>query len=69
MKYLLYYCFFIIIIITFAYFNSSNDIEEFTPKLKEMYRPYIRHARIHAEGFYTKQKKMVSNLLKKIGIA
>jgi hypothetical protein len=68
MKYLMYYCFFIIVIIIFAYFNSLHDVEGFTPKLKEMYRPYIRRARMHIEGFYNKQKKHVSNLLKKIGI-
>jgi hypothetical protein len=68
MKYLLYYCFFIIIIVAFAYFNSLHDIDGFTPMLKEMYRPYIRRARIRVESFYDKQQKVISNLIKKIGI-
>jgi hypothetical protein len=68
MKYLMYYIFFAIIIVTFAYYNSLHDVETFTPMLKEMYRPYLRHARIHAEGFYNKQKKVASNLMKKMGI-
>jgi hypothetical protein len=30
--------------------------ENFTPKMREMYRPYVRDARIISEGFYEKNK-------------
>ena len=68
MKYLIYYCFFSIIVLIFAYFNSLQDVENFTPKLREMYRPYVRNARIFGEGIYDKQKNNISNLFRKFGI-
>jgi hypothetical protein len=68
MKYLTHYFFFIVVIVTFAYFNSLHDIEHFTPKIREYYRPYVRRARAFGEGFYTKQKNTISNLFRKFGI-
>jgi len=68
MKYFIYYCFFILIIITFAYFNSLPDIENFTPKIREFYRPFVRNTRITAEGFYNKTTSNISNLFRKFGI-
>ena len=68
MKYLVYYCFFILVIVTFAYFNSLPDVEDFTPGIREVYRPYVRNVRILGEGFYIKQKNNISNLFRKFGI-
>ena len=68
MKYFLYYCLFIIVIIIFAYINSSTQTENFTPKIREMYRPIVRNTRLVAEGFYNKTTNNISNLFKKIGI-
>jgi hypothetical protein len=68
MKYILYYIFFAIIILVFAYINSLHDVEGFTPQLREFYRPYIRNVRVYSEGFYNKQKNNVSNFFRKIGI-
>lgn len=68
MRYLIYYFFFIIIVVTFAYFNSLNDIEHFTPKIREMYRPYIRNTRKFGEGIYNKHKNNIYNLFRKFGI-
>jgi hypothetical protein len=68
MKYLTYYLFFIVVIITFAYFNSLHDVENFTPKIREFYRPYVRNARVFGEGFYIKHKNYISNLFRKFGI-
>jgi len=68
MTYLIYYCFYIIVIFTFAYFNTLPDVEDFTPGIREVYRPYVRNARILGEGFYSKQKNNVSNLFRKFGI-
>lgn len=68
MKYIIYYLFFLLITVTFAYFNSLHEVENFTPKIREFYRPYLRNVRVISEGFYNKQKNYVSNLFRKIGI-
>jgi len=69
MKNFIYFCFLFFIIFVFAYINSLyTSVEEFTPKIKEMYRPYIRNTRIISEGFYTKTSNDISNIFRKIGI-
>lgn len=68
MKYLLYkFCLFLIILF-FAYVNSSRNVENFTPKIREMYRPYVRNARIIKDGFYNNSYSSISNLFRKFGI-
>jgi len=42
--------------------------EAFTPKMRELYRPYIRNAKHISEGFYNSQKQNVTNLFRKFGI-
>ena len=76
MKYLLYNCFFLLIILVFAYVNTmltqgyaQKDVAEaFTPKMREFYRPYTRNARLISEGFYNKHTSALSNLFRKFGI-
>ena len=68
MKHLIYICFFFLIVIIFSYINSLHIIESFTPKINEMYRPYVRNARIISEGFYNKTNSNISNLFRKFGI-
>jgi hypothetical protein len=68
MKHLIYNCILFFIIIIFAYINSLDYVESFTPKIKEMYRPYVRNARIISEGFYNKTNSNISNLFRKFGI-
>ena len=68
MKHLIYICFFFLIVIIFAYINSLHNVENFTPKINEMYRPYVRNARIISEGFYNKTNSNISNLFRKFGI-
>jgi hypothetical protein len=70
MKYFIYNCVFILIIIIFAYVNTNyaEKTEAFTPKIREIYRPYVRNARIITEGFYEKNKSDMSNLFRKFGI-
>lgn len=69
MKYWIYNFILIIIIIVFAYNNSLNIItEDFTPKMREMYRPVIRNARLGAEGFYNKHSSNMSNLFRRFGL-
>ena len=68
MKNLIYNCFLFLIIIIFAYINSLHTVESFTPKIKELYRPYVRNARIIGEGFYNSSNSNISNLFRKFGI-
>ena len=72
MKYFIYNCFFIIIILFFAYINTYQDQEKekeaFTPKIRELYRPHIRNARIISEGLYNNHSSNISNLFRKFGI-
>ena len=60
------YLFFVIII--FFFFNTIKINEGFTPSIREIYRPYIRKARIIGEGFYVEHTTKISNLLRKYGI-
>jgi hypothetical protein len=68
MKNLIYNCFLFLIVIIFAYINSLHTVESFTPKIKEMYRPYVRNVRIIGEGFYNNSTSNISNLFRKFGI-
>lgn len=68
MKYLLYNFVLALIIIIFAYINSLHNVEGFTPKIREMYRPYVRHARLFGENIYNNSSSNISNLFRKFGI-
>jgi len=70
MKYLIYYIFFILIILTSAYLNVINfkKQEQFTPTIREYYRPVVRNVRVTSEGFYNKTSSDISNLFRKFGI-
>jgi hypothetical protein len=68
MKHLMYCFFLFLIICIFAFINSSPQVEKFTPKIREFYRPIIRNTRIAGEGFYNKTSSNMSNLFRKFGI-
>jgi hypothetical protein len=69
MKYLIYNCILIIIIIAFALNNNDNIIlENFTPKIREMYRPLVRNARLGSEYVYNKHSSNMSNLFRRVGL-
>jgi hypothetical protein len=68
MKYFIYYLFFIIIILFFAYINTQSSAESFTPHIRGLYRPIVRHTRIIGEGFYNKTSSNISNLFRRFGI-
>jgi hypothetical protein len=74
MKYFIYNCFFIIIVLFFAYINTLQESDEekekeaFTPKIRGLYRPYLRNARIISEGLYNNHSANISNLFRKVGI-
>ena len=68
MKYFIYNCLFLIIVLFFAYVNTKSQQEAFTSKIREMYRPHVRNARIFSEGLYNNHSANISNLFRKIGI-
>ena len=68
MKFITYYCFLILIILIFSYVNSLHNVEQFTPQIRQLYRPYIRNVRIFGEEFYTKFKTYINNFLRKLEI-
>jgi ATP/ADP translocase len=69
MKYWIYNFILLILIIVLAYNSSLNIItEDFTPKMKEIYRPIVRNARLGAEGFYNKHSSNMSNLFRRFGL-
>ena len=47
---------------------SNPDVENFTPKMRETYRPYLREARIVSEGFYGDSKNNIDHLFRKFGL-
>jgi len=68
MKHLLYISFLFLIVLLFSYYNMSHTVENFTPKIRELYRPIIRNTRIIGEGFYNKGSSNISNLFRKFGL-
>jgi hypothetical protein len=72
MKYLLYYCFFLLIVFMFAYINSIPKQEAFTSKIRAYYRPIIRRTRLASENFKNKVTENFTNSLsllsKKLGL-
>jgi len=50
------------------YIKNNNKTENFTPKVREMYRPYVRNARIVSEGFYGDSKNNITHLFRKFGL-
>jgi len=48
--------------------DNNNKTENFTPKIRETYRPYLRHARIVSEGFYGNHKNNINSLFRKFGL-
>ena len=73
MKYFYYYIFlFTILFISLSisfYVSSSTKIQEhFTPGIRQMYRPYVRSARVLSESFFQSSNNKVNNLLRKVGL-
>ena len=71
MKRFIYNCFvicFILFIMIIIYFSILDNVESFTPTIRQMYRPYMRKARIIGEGFLGEQSMNITNLFRKFGI-
>jgi hypothetical protein len=57
----------IIIIFVYSFYNSLSLKESFTPRIREMFRPYLRDTRIYTNNIYNKHKNNITNFLKKNG--
>ena len=70
MKFFKQSVFFVLIVLVFAYINTQNiiQIETFTPKIRQMYRPIVRNTRVFGEGFYNKTTNNISTLFRRYGI-
>ena len=66
-KQLLFTFAFVIICLIFV-LNAMQNVEPFTPSIREIYRPYARKARTIGEGFIDHHKMNISNLFRKFGI-
>jgi hypothetical protein len=60
----------IIIILVFSFYNTytAEKQENFTPYLRQLYRPHIRNARIKLEEQFETNKTKLQNMLRKVGI-
>jgi len=73
MKYFYFYVFLLIVIILVVsyintYLHDKYFVKEnFTPRIREMYRPYVRHTRIYTNNMYNKHKNNIYNFMRKIG--
>jgi hypothetical protein len=47
---------------------NQEQIENFTPGIRRIYRPYVRSARIFSEGFYKNTNNSFNKLLRKVGL-
>ena len=68
MNYFKHYVFLRLLSLVFAYINTPNVIEKFTPKIRQMYRPFVRNTRVAGEGFYNKTTNNISTLFRRFGI-
>jgi hypothetical protein len=62
---------FIVYYIYTRYYKTEckcNKKENFTPRMRGVYRPYLREARIVSEGFYGDSKNNVNQLFRKFGL-
>ena len=62
---------FIIYYVYTRYYNiecKCNKKENFTPRIRGMYRPYLRDARVFSEGFYDNSENNITHLFRKFGL-
>lgn len=64
------YLFLITIILFFSYINSLHyqEIEGFTPRIREAYNSVFRKVHKKVSDFYEKQRLRTSNFLRKRGL-
>ena len=60
---------FLLVLSILQVLSNRRKVETFTPKIREFYRPYLRHARLHLEHFSNHYNmKHLVNKLKKNGL-
>jgi hypothetical protein len=69
-----FYCFstFCLIAIAIAIFFSHElryKREQFTPRIREMYRPYMRNARLYSKGVISNKKDDFNRLFRQFGLS
>ena len=59
-----------LIILVCLYYGCTRAIENegFTPRIREMYRPYLRHSRIFTNNVYNYHQNNIYNLFRKFGL-
>jgi len=68
MKYNWIYIFFILSILIYLFINNNTTVENFTPTIRKLYRPYVRKSRIYYQDMYNKNTQFVFNIFRKYGI-
>jgi len=58
----------VLILIVLLLVKINNNQEGFTTGIREMYRPYVRNARLTYENFYNKVKTNIQLIFRKIGL-
>jgi hypothetical protein len=49
--------------------EKRNSMESFTPRVREMYRPYLRDARIYTEGLISTKRDDFNRLYRQFGLS
>lgn len=59
----------IVIVLQNIQYNKNQNKEGFTPKIRGMYRPYVRHMRLNIESFANKYNtNYLVSFLRRIGL-
>ena len=68
MKYFILYILSLCMIIFYFSLKNSKNLENFTPKLREYYRPYIRHTKGLYNNIYNTSVIKIENVMRRIGL-
>ena len=66
MSFILYSILLIIVIFGFSYYKSLTTQKE--TFISELYRPYVRQARVLSEGFLNDNSHTINKIFRKIGL-
>ena len=57
----------ILVVVLFAYIKTS-EVEGFTPKIRQLYRPHIRNIRVKSTEYYAKMRQKIQNFIRRAGL-